>query len=89
MDLAVGILVEHVEQVAGAAGKAEDMLAGIQVFPSAGDDALFHHGAHQIGEHLRVDAQILLVHQRSCAGVGQRTDAQLDGVAVPDQLRHI
>ena len=32
--------MEHIEQVVGAAGKAEDMLTRVQVLTCAGDNAL-------------------------------------------------
>ena len=81
--------MEQIEQVAGSAGEAEDVLAGVQIFSGTGDDAFFHHGAHEVGEHLAVEAQVFLVHKLPGASVGQRADAQLNGVAVMNQFRHI
>ena len=65
------------------------MLAAVDVLARAGDDAALYHLAHEVREHLGVDAEVVLVHEVARAGVRQRADAELDAVAVVDKLGHI
>ena len=80
-----GVLVQEVVQAAVAQGKGGHDLALVDVLLAAGDDAGFHQVHDAVGDHLGVDAQVMLVHEALAHGIGDTADAQLDGVAVVDQ----
>ena len=60
-----------------------------RVFFCVGDDARLGQLHHAVGEHLRVDAQVVLLFQEQQDSVGDGADAQLKGIPVPDQLGHV
>ena len=49
------------------------------------DDTRFHQVHHPVGEHLGVNAQVVLVGQRQQQRLGDGTDAQLQGGTVVDE----
>ena len=54
-----------------------------------GDVARLGQLHHAVGEHLRVDAQVVLLFQEQQDSIGDGADAQLKGIPVPDQLGHV
>ena len=65
--------------------KLADDLAAVERLALAGDDAGLDQVDDGVGEHLGVDAQVLLVLEELEHGLGDAADAELDRRAVLDQ----
>ena len=83
-DLDGAVVIEPVVEAPGAHGKGDHDLAGVQALAAAGDHALFRQVHDAVGDHLRMDAQVVFVVQEAQGGVGNGPDAQLEAVAVLD-----
>ena len=79
------IVVEELEQLMCAGGETADDLAAVQRLVLAGDHAEPGELHHAVGEHLGVDAEIVLVRQHGEDGVGDIADAELERGAIGDQ----
>lgn len=55
-------------------------------FAAAAEDARFGQGYEPVGEHLRVNAQVVLLGEAGEDGVGNGTDAELQRVAILDDV---
>ena len=80
--LHVGVLVDEVVELACAHDEGDHGLAAVEGLAAAVDDAAAHEVHHAAGEHLAVDAEVVLVGQRAQDGVGDGADAELEGGAV-------
>jgi len=81
-----GIVVYIVIELSGTVGKGGDRLAAVDLlFAVVYCAALqkFHHG---VGEHLGVDAQVVLAFQRCTDSIGDGAYAQLNAGAVINKL---
>ena len=67
--------------------KLADDLAAVERLARAGDRARLDQVDDRVGEHLGVDAQVLLVLEELDDRLGDAPDAELDGRAVVDQAR--
>ena len=81
-------------QLPVAQGVGEDVLAGMAVFPAAGDHPLFDQVHHSRAQQFRVNPQILMPLEIEADGVGDAAQAQLNrgpvrhhgGNVLPDGL---
>jgi len=83
------VVVDEFIQLAAAGGEAADDLAGIEHLFASGNHAAFGQLADAVGEHLRVDAEVVLVRQAGEDGVGDPPDAELQGRAVAHEPRDV
>jgi len=81
VEVLVGGAPSHAERGHGL--PPVDGLAGVV------DDALLHQLDDAVADELRVDAQVLLAAEVRENGVGDRSVAHLDGVAVLDEAGHV
>ena len=81
-----GVIVDIVIDPLGAEGKGGDALAPVDLLFAVVDRAALDQLHHGVGEHLGVDAQVVLVFQGRAHRVGDGADAQLDAGAVLDAL---
>ena len=65
------------------------MLSGLDILPGPGDDPRLDQVAHDRGEELRMEAQILLVKEGVTHRVGHPAQTQLDAVPVMDKIRRV
>ena len=85
----VGVAVDEVVELAGPHEEGGHELARVDRLLFVRDDAGLGQGHHAVGEHLRVDAQVLLALQEEQHGVRDGADAHLERRAVLDEFRHI
>ena len=62
---------------------------GMHLLETVGDDARVHKIDDAVGEHLRVNAQIVLVGQPPEGCVGDRANAHLQRRPIGHQIRHM
>ena len=84
-----GVVVHVVVEAAGAHEEGGHALAPVEGLLLVGDVARLGQLHHAVGEHLRVDAQVVLLFQEQQDSIGNGADAQLKGIPVPDQLGHV
>lgn len=84
-----GVLLQQIIEFLGAVSKGADDFSGHKVFLSAGDDPLLHQLHHGIGNHLGMNAQVVLVLERQRGCIGNAADAQLNAVTVIYQRSHV
>jgi hypothetical protein len=65
--------------------KLVTMRPGVHLLEAVRDDAGLDEVDHAVGEHLGVDAEVVLVHQRREHRVGNGADAHLQNGAVGDE----
>ena len=77
-----GVVVDVVVELLGAHAEAGDDLAPVGGLLGAGDDAGLDQVDDGVGEHLGVDAEVLLLLEELDHRVGDAADAHLEGGAV-------
>ena len=81
-----GVVVDIIIDPLGAEGEGGDALAPVDLLFAVVDRAALDQLHHGVGEHLGVDAQVVLILQGRAHRVGDGADAQLDAGAVLDPL---
>jgi hypothetical protein len=71
------IAIDHVVQPIAADCEAGDDLAALARLALPGEDAFLQQRDHRVGDHIRVDAEILAVRQVLEGGIGDATKADL------------
>ena len=79
------VVVDVVVEPLGAHAEAGDDLAAVERLAAAGDHARLDQVDDAVGDHLGVDAQVLLVLEELQHRLRDAADAELDGRAVLDQ----
>ena len=83
------VVVDIIIDPLRAEGKGRDGNAAVDLLAAVVHRAAGDQLDHRVGEHLGVDAEIVLFLQRHAGRVRDRADAQLDAGAVRDQLGDI
>ena len=85
VELEEGVVVDVVVELACAHGEGGDDLVSADGLLGAGDGAALDEVDDPVAEHLGVDAEVFLVFEELGDGLGDVSDAALDGGAVFDE----
>ena len=89
MELDQRVVVDEVVEPLSPHAERGDYLAVVQRFLPVRDDARFDEIDDTVGEHLRMQAQVVFVSQVREDRIGDHSDPRLNRRPVADQPRHI
>src|SRR5664279_3677258 len=89
MQLDSWIVVHKFVELAGAHQKCDDELSGVNGFLLIGDDAGFDQSHDSIGNHFRLNAQVLLALQGEERGIGDGADPELKSSSIGNKRRNV
>ena len=83
--LDIFVAIDKIIQFAGAHNEGSHDLTFVHGLTAAVDDTFLHEFGHTVGEHLGMDAKVILVAQFGEDGIGDGTDTELEGGTVGHQ----